>query len=73
MYTDKITNPKTGRQNNVYRWDVDTVKAGEIIKANSGDVRALSWALLGDDQSIETMERQQDGDAASSNFALSVF
>ncbi len=71
MYTDKITNPKTGKQNKCYRWDVDTIKALGILKAS--DVRALSWALLSDDQSLETMERQQDGDAASNNFALSVF
>lgn len=73
MYTDTIKNPKTGRTNKVYRWDVDTNRVGELLKANNGDVRAISWALLNDDQSLNAMEAQQYNDSACNNFALSVF
>jgi hypothetical protein len=71
MYTEKITNPKTGRQVNVRCWDVETKTAVALV--NKDGVKALSWAMLDDDESIQTMSNEQHGDSASNNFALSVF
>lgn len=71
MYTETIQNPKTGRQITVRCWNVSTVEALKLI-GNDG-VKALSWALLNDSESVQTMEQEQHGDEARNNFALSVF
>lgn len=71
MKTQKHVNPKTGRAVTMRVWDVDTRKAIDLI--NSGGAKALSWAMLSDDESLAAMDDEQSGDSADSNFALNVF
>ena len=74
MYHTTIVNPKTKRENRARAWLVnpravyDKLKSGEYK-----DARDISWALLGDDESIQDMRAEEYGDAAERNLALSIF
>ena len=74
MYTRTIKNPKTGRNNRVKAWDIDPqavvagVTAGAIKTAKD-----LSWSLLGDEKSYQTMIDTDHGDGQDSNWALNIF
>ena len=74
MYTRTIQNPKTNRRNAVRCWSiaVRAIAAG-LECGNIKSARDISWSLLNDDQSIQTMENEMGGDEVSGNFALSVF
>jgi hypothetical protein len=73
MFTTSITNPKTNRSNKVAAWKVAPKKFWPALKSGSLDAKKLSWKLLNDDESVQAMEEQIDGDSAESNFALSIF
>lgn len=74
MNTMQIKSPKSNRTITVRAWDIDpravlaSFKSGELKSA-----RDLSWKLLNEKGSVAAMGREMDGEAASSNFALSVF
>jgi len=73
MATTQITNPKSGRKINVRVWSIDDPKAMLARFRGGLTPKALSWELLSEKHSVKAMEREMDGEAASSNFALSVF
>jgi hypothetical protein len=69
-----IRNPETNRNNNFLVWDLDYEAIRDSFKSGRFQTaRDLSWALLNDDESVQTMEDEMDGDSAGNNFALSVF
>jgi hypothetical protein len=71
MYTTTITNPTTGRKNVIRVFPIETREAVHI--ANEKGVKALSWELLDQPESLDTMNAEMGGETARSNFALSVF
>ncbi len=71
MYGKTIVNPETGRTNRVRCWRLNPRAAYEDLKANG--VKAFSWKLLSDDQSIQLMEDQEAGDSADTNWSLHIF
>lgn len=71
MKTQTVTNPRTGRKATMRYWTIETRKALELLR--SGGAKALSWAMLSDDESLLAMESEQHGDAANNNFALAIF
>ena len=74
MQCRQIVNPKTGRQVMVKVWRVNPSAIMEQMKAGTiKSAKDVSWMLLNDAESIQEMEDTQYGDAASNNFALSVF
>lgn len=74
MKTITIVNPKTGRENKVRAWAVQPRELLRLKKAGVWtSMKDLSWLFLNDAASIRAMEKELDGDSASSNFALSIF
>ena len=74
MYTKTITNPKTGRQCVVRCWEITPRAVLEKFKSKQWQTaKDVSYALLDDDASIQTMRAEDGGNRASNNFALSVF
>jgi hypothetical protein len=65
-----LVNPETNRTVNVKVWEVDIKTA--LTTCKTGSVKDLSWSLLEEKESIDAME-EENGDSASSNFALAVF
>ena len=73
MYTKSFTNPKTNRVNSMKCWDLDTKSVANVMSAAGGNVKAISWAMLNDEASVQAMEDTQHGDSAANNWALNVF
>jgi hypothetical protein len=71
MYTTTITNPTTGRKNVIRVFPIATKEAVHI--ANEKGVKALSWELLDQPESLDAMAAEMGGESARSNFALNVF
>lgn len=71
MYISKIVNPKTHKNNKVKVFEISSKEAISIL--NKEGVKALSWELLSQKESVQVMENQFSGDSANNNFALSVF
>lgn len=72
MFTQKILNPKTKRQNNMRCWRVEWSTIIELLKSGKS-AKDISWMFLNDDQSVQVMDDEQYGDSQSNNFALNVF
>jgi len=75
METRTIVNPKTNRNVKVTKWTVDVSSVYEHLKAlgDTGTAKDVSWFIMSDKATIEKMDREQNGDSTSNNFALGVF
>lgn len=71
MYHTAIVNPKTNKKNVVRVFSIETNEAVKIL--NKDGVKALSWELLNQPESVSDMEKELYGDHSTTNFALSVF
>lgn len=70
MYHATITNPSTGRKNAVRVFPVATRDAIHLV--NEKGVKALSWELLNQTESLDEMGKEMGGETSHSNFALSI-
>lgn len=71
--TSTITNPKTKRNVKVRVWTLKSQAIRDGFKDGTfKTAKDLSWALLNDKNSLQAMEREEGGDSASNNYALSV-
>lgn len=74
MYHKEITNPRTGRKITLKTWKIEPRTILDLLKQKKIESgRDLSFMLLNDEESIETMQDQEHGDNSENNFALSIF
>lgn len=74
MYYATITNPKSGRSNNVRVMPITGQSVYDILRSKTEpSARDISWALLDQRECLDDMSEEMGGDSARSNFALSVF
>jgi len=75
MYTKTIINPKTNRKTTLRCWNINPRAILDKCNSEKITAREISWMLLNDDQSIQTMTMQAEeyGDCANMNFSLACF
>jgi len=70
----RLVNPKTGRESCAKAWTIEPKAIlAELKNGTISSAKDISWRMLNEPESIETMEEEGSGDHAGNNFALAAF